>query len=457
MGYNFIPCNREQLLLMPPDLREWVQKDHLVWFVLDAMAQMDLSAFYEGYREDGAGHTAFDPSMLASLLVYSYCRGQRSSRQMERLCEEDVVYRVITANQKPDHSTIARFRQDHLAAFERLFVEVLRLCKEAKLIKLGVVALDGTKMGGNTSLAANRTLNALTEEVRKILREAEETDAREDAQYGKDKRGDELPEELVDRKSRLARLKECKARLEREAEEAKAEQQRKIDERAKAEEESGQKMRGRAPRPPEETVDKEAKANVTDPDSRILKTRNGYEQGYNAQAVATENQIIVGAEVTKEENDIQQFDPMMESTKKTLTEAGVEEKIGAVACDAGYCSDANLATEEKKEDGPELFIATKKDWKQRKELKEASIQEDAIPEGLSLREKMECKLRTVRGKAIYAKRKIIIEPVFGQIKDVRKIRSFMMRGIEKVSAEWKLICATHNLLKLFRHGKVQFA
>lgn len=323
------------------------------------------------------------------------------------------------------------------------------------MIKLGIVALDGTKMAGNASLSANRTNEALRREVSRILAEANEIDAKEDALYGKDKRGDELPEDLADPRSRLARLKECKERLDREEKEAKETQQNKIDERTKKEEETGHKSRGRKLGSAEKAVDKEVKANVTDPESRIMKTRNGYVQGYNAQAVATEEQIIISAEVTQQENDIQQLTPMLESTSKSLVEAGIADKVEAMACDAGYCSDANIETNGNKE--TELYIATKKDWKQNKELRKEEVLPDQIPEGLGYKDAMEYKLMTAKGKEIYGKRKIIIEPIFGQIKDCRKIRSFMMRGIKLASAEWKLICATHNLLKLFRSGKLQFA
>jgi transposase len=442
-------------MLLPPDIREWVGRGELVWFVIATMEIMDKSEFYKGYREDGKGNTAFEPLMMATLLVYAYCNGELSSRRIEKLCGLDVAFRVITANRKPDHATISRFRKENKVALEKLFVEVLKLCKRAKMVRLGVVALDGTKMAGNASLSANRTNEALTEEVKKILKKAEEKDAEEDALFGANKRGDELPEELTDPRSRYARLKECKERLDREAAEAKEAQQQKIDERAQKEEASGEKPRGRKPVSAEEAVNKEAKANVTDPDSRIMKTRSGYVQGFNAQAIATEDQIIISAEVTQQENDIQQLGPMLECAEKTLAAADVTGKIEAAACDAGYCSDANIEMHGNK--GTELFIATKKDWKHRKELKNETVLPDEIPEGLSKKEAMEYKLKTAKGKEIYAKRKIIIEPIFGQIKDGRKIRRFMLRGIELVSAEWKLICATHNLLKLFRSGKLKFA
>jgi hypothetical protein len=336
-----------------------------------------------------------------------------------------------------------------------LFVEILKLCKAGGLVKLGVVALDGTKIAANASLAANRTEAGLESEVEKIFKEAEAVDAAEDTLFGADRRGDELPEGWQDRQSRLARLKECKERLEREAAEAMAAQQSKIDKRAEEEEATGQKKRGRKPNPAEDAVNEEAKANVTDPESRIMKTRNGFVQGYNAQAMATEDQVIIAADVTQEENDMHQAHPMIDQAQKTLAEAGVEEKIEAAAMDAGYFSEATVTSATK--DDPELFIATKKDWKQRKELNVTDVLTGSMPEGLSVKEQMEYKLKTERGREIYGKRKTIIEPIFGQMKDGRRIRTFLMRGIEAAQAEWQLICATHNLLKLFRRKSLQFA
>lgn len=455
MSYNFVPCNRDQLFLLPPDIREWISADHLVWFVLDAVEQMDIRPFYEGYREDGKGNTAYDPSMMVSLLVYSYCVGDRSSRRIEKLCGQDVAFRVITANHKPDHATIARFRQDNAVALEHLFVEVLKLCKEAKMLKLGVVALDGTKMKGNASLAANRTQDSLETEVKKILQEADEIDTTEDARYGVERSGEELPQELVERHSRLERLRECKRRLEQEAAQAQAAQQQKIDQREQEEAESGHKKRGRKPLPSKQVINQEAKANVTDPESRIMKTRSGFVQGYNAQAMATEDQIILAADVTQEENDVNQLHPMVDKAQQTLAQAEVEDKIDAVAIDAGYFSETNVT--DATADDPQLFIATRKDWKQRKEQKTEDTPRGRIPGRLTVKQRMERKLLTKEGKRIYAKRKTIIEPIFGQIKDARGIRAFLLRGTEAVKAEWNLICATHNLLKIFRGGKLQFA
>jgi transposase len=448
MSYNFKHCNREQLFFLPPDIRNWLNDDHLAYFIIDAVGQMDIRPFYRSYREDGRGGQGFEPSMMVCLILYAYSVGERSSRKVERLCEHDVAFRVIAANAKPDHATIARFRKDHCDLFETLFLEILRLCKAAKMLRLGVVALDGTKIGANASLAANRTDASLAAEIKKIFEEAAALDAEEDAKYGPKNRGDEMPKELRDPVSRIARLKECKKRLEEEATLAKTEQQDKIDKRAESEKESGKKKRGRKPRSPEEVVDEEAKANVTDPESRIMKTRSGYIQGYNAQAMATEDQIIIAADVTQEENDLKQARPMIDKSKSVLTSIGVEEKMESCALDAGYFSEAvvNSATD----NDPELFIATKKDWKQCKELRSEEVFSEPIPEDLGTKERMAYKLKTERGKTVYAKRKIIIEPIFGQVKSCRRIRDFMMRGLQTAKGEWQLICATHNLLKLFR-------
>jgi transposase len=341
MSYNFIECNREQPYLLPPSLRDWLPEGHLAWFVLDAIRSMDLWVFYGKYRIDGWGGSAYEPSMMVGLLLYAYCIGERSSRKIERLCEVDIAFRVITANNMPDHCTIARFRKDNKEALLELFGQVLRLCAEAGLVNVGVVSLDGTKVKGDASLAANRKLESIQEEVKKMLEEAEAKDREEDDLFGPNRRGDELPEELRNQQSRLARLKECKERLEREQSEARTKQQGKIDEREAEEKVTGKKKRGRKPKRPEEAVDPEAKANVTDPDSRIMKTRAGFIQGYNAQVVVTEDQIILATEVTVEENDVHQLHPMLEKTRENLQAIGVEDKIKAVLGDAGYWSEAN--------------------------------------------------------------------------------------------------------------------
>lgn len=451
MAYNFISCDRGQKYLLPPSLLEWLPEGDLTWFILDAVEQMEVGDFYKKHRSDGWGRAAFEPSMMVSLLLYGYCMGERSSRRIEQLCERDIGFRVIAANRRPDHSTIARFRKEHEKELEKLFTEVLKLCAEAGLVKVGIVALDGTKMKAHAALSSNRTQKHIEEEVEKMLGEAASKDAEEDRKFGKDKRGDELPEELRGRQSRLIRLKECKERLEREATEEVASQQRRIDAREAEEAETGRKKRGRKPKEPEEVKNKEAKANITDPESRIMKGRVGYVQGYNGQAVVTEGQIIVAAELTQEENDVQQLDPMVKRAGENLIEVGVKEEMGVGVADAGYWSEANV----KDASGtmPELLIATKKDWKQREAIREQEPPRGRIPDGLSERERMERKLLTKRGKRLYSKRGQMIEAVFGQIKEIRRMRRFIRRGLSACASEWKLMCATHNLLKLFRSGK----
>jgi transposase len=449
--YNFIPTQRDQDLLLPPSLREWLPEQDLSWFIIDAVSQMNLEPFYTKYRNDGWGNAAYDPEMMVSLMLYAYCLGVRSSRQIERRCERDIAFRVITANQKPDHTTIARFRQANQKELSALFTEVLRLCAEAGLVNVGLVALDGTKVKANASLGANRTYVWIEKTVQKMLEEAAVKDEEEDQLYGSDKRGDELPEDLQDRDKRLARLKEAKQRLKQEAEEAVSKQAQKIKQREEEERDSGKKKRGRKPKHPNEKPQMESKANTTDPQSRIMKTRTGYVQGYNAQAVVTEEQIIVAADVTQEENDKQQLHPMLEQAQAELSEAGVDDKVGTALQDAGYWSENNILKADP--EGPELLIATTKDWKQRKALREKDPPRGRIPKGLSAMDRMERKLRTRRGWGLYKRRGYIVEPIFGQIKEIRRCDHFMRRGHIAVQSEWRLIAATHNLLKLWRSGE----
>lgn len=451
MGYHFLPCERDQLYLLPPALQDWLPEGDLAWFILDAVAQMNLTAIERTYRADGWGQAAYEPAMMVALLLYAYCLGERSSRRIERLCQRDLAFRVITANQGPDHTTIARFRQTHEIALATLFTQVLRLCAEAGLLKVGIVALDGTKIKANAALASNRTVETITAEVSRMLTEAQATDADEDRQYGAARCGDELPEALRDRTSRLTRLRACQERLEREAADATAQQQAKIETRRAEEAATGQKKRGRKPKAAEAAADSTAKANVTDPESRIMKTQGGYVQGYNAQAVVTEAQIIVAAEVTQEENDIKQLRPMLKRAQANLKAIAHLQAVGMALADAGYCSEANLM--EADPDGPVLLIATNKDWKQRQALREQPPPRGRAPKGLTARDRMERTLLTKRGRHLYKKRGQTVEPVFGQIKSARGCDGCMRRGTAACDSEWKLLCATHNLLKLWRNGK----
>jgi transposase len=452
-GYNFIRPNRDQLFLLPPALQDWLPSDDLAYFLLDAVDQFDLTPFYAAYRADGVGQAAFQPHMMVALLLYAYCLGVRSSRQIERLCERDIAFRVVAGNLRPDHATIARFRQRRSEALQGLFTDILRLCKEAGLVKVGLVALDGTKVAADAALEANRTYESIRAEVETILKDAESKDAEEAQLFGPEHRGDELPEAMQERSGRLERLKRCRERLEGEAAAAAAEHARKLQEREAQEAETGQKLRGRKPKPVSEAPEAEARANVTDPDSRIMKTRRGFVQAYNAQAVATAAQIIVAAEVTPEENDVGQLHPMLEATAKELKAAGIEETVKAALVDAGYCSEENF--QQGDPEGPELFVATRKDWKQRERMRQAPAPRGRIPAHLSRRQRMERKLLTKRGRRLYRQRSRIIEPVFGQIKACRGIDRFARRGLANCQSEWKVICGTHNLLKLWRSGKAR--
>jgi hypothetical protein len=389
--------------------------------------------------------------MMAALLSYAHCLGVRSSRQIERLCQRDVAFRVVAGNLRPDHATVARSRRRHTEALKGLFTDILRLCKEAGLVKVGVVALDGTKMAADAALDAHRNHESIRAEVESMPEEAESTDAEEDRRVGPEHRGDELPEAMRDRGGRLGRLKRGRERLEAEAAAAAAERARKLGERAAKEAEPGQELRGREPKPVSEAPEVEAKADVTDPDSRIMQTRRGYVRGYNAQAAATAEQIIVAAEVTPEENDVGQLPPMLAATSTELKAAGVDETVGAVLVDAGYCSEEDL--EPADPEGPEVFVATRKDWKQREQMRQAPPPRGRIPGPLSRRARMGRELLTKRGRRLYEQRGQILEPVFGQTEACRGIDRFMQRGLANCQAEWEVICGAPNLLKLWRSGK----
>jgi transposase len=306
MGYNFRPVERDQQFLMPPSLLDWLPGDDLAWLVIDVVAELDLSAIHDRYRADGWGAPAFDPAMMTALLLYAYATGERSSRRIEARCRRDIAYRVVTANQAPDHSTIARFRADHEVALAHLFGEVLRICAAAGLGAVGLVALDGTRLAADAARDANRTAAQLDEEIGRILAEAAAIDAAEDAEYGPDRRGDELPAELGDRHSRLARLREARARLATEdADRQAAHEQRRV-ERADREATAGHPTVGARPGPTP-APRTEARANVTDPDSRMMRTRAGWTLGYNGQAVVAADGLIVAAELTQEAADATQL------------------------------------------------------------------------------------------------------------------------------------------------------
>ncbi len=444
MAYNFLRSDRDQPFLLPPDLRDWLPQGHLAWFILDVVDQLDLVPFYQAHRDDGHGRPAYDPKLLLGVLLYGYCLGVRSSRQLERRCHEDIAFRVLAANQAPDHVTIARFRARHEQTLAGFLVQSLQLCAAAGMVKVGMVALDGTKLAGNAADKANRTHERLQAEVAEILRQAAEADQREDLEHGQ-ARGDELPAGLASKAGRLDRLRQAKARLEAEA----AERARRFAERSAAATVAaaakGKPPPTLKPRARDEAPNPKATANITDPDSRLLHTRKGRVQGYNAQAATTLEQVIVAAELTQDANDFQQLQPMLQATTATLAAAGIAQRPDTLAADSGYWSIANLT---QIPDAPELLIPPPRHGRHGKPRKDGKPSASKSDE---LRAAMKRKLTSDDGKACYAKRKETVEPVFGQIKDGRGARRFMRRGLRACEAEWKLLCGTHNLLKLWRH------
>ena len=462
MSKQFRNCDLNQAYLLPPSLQDWLPEGHLARFVADLVETLDLSAIYAKYEEgDGRGLAAYDPRMMVRLLIYAYCRGVPGSRRIERATYEDLGFRYLAADQHPDHDTIASFRQEHLASLAQLFVQVLRLCQRAGLVKLGHVALDGTKVKANASKhkamsyeRMGETEKKLEAEVEALLAEAARIDAEEDGKYGKGKRGDELPEELARRESRLAKIREAKAALEEEAREAakkkQAEVEARLRERERQEEERGRKLGGRPPQAPDPEqsrkrgTEPKAQRNFTDPDSRIMKdgATKEFVQGYNAQAaVDSQAQVIVAASVTQEANDKKQLVPMLEQVE-VMTGSKPEQ----ATADAGYFSEQSVT--DPRLEGVDLLVAPDR----QKHGEKGPAATGPPPPEAGVAERMREKLRTVEGRAVYKMRKAVVEPVFGQIKEARGFRKFLLRGLEKVQAEWKLICVTHNLLKLFQSG-----
>ena len=445
MAYNLITAQRDQVFLLPPTLTEWLPRTHLVYQVIDAVEQMDMRPFLQRYNAGGAGQAAFDPAIMVALLLFGYCVGERSSRRLERYCHEHIAFRVITGNQQPHFTTIARFRRDHEAALNGLFVRVLELCHKAGLVDLSLVAIDGTKIAANAAIAANRDRKWIEEQVSRMLAEAETTDAAEDALYG-DARGDELPGTCGDREQRLAKLRAAKRELDDEQRAKDLAFAAQLEERKAQERSSGKKKRGRKPQPP--PVDETQQVNVTDPESRIMKETRGFLQGYNAQAVVSKNQIILAAEITQQANDVQQLEPMLDAMQGNLESIGGTGVVGTVLADAGYWSEENAVGECASE--RDLLIATRNRHKQRKEDRDRGTPRGRIPNNATARERMDRRLRTADGKKKYSRRGVIVEPVFGHVKEVRRGRRFMRRGLTACDSEWKLMATAHNVCKLHR-------
>jgi transposase len=461
MGKTFRPYDISQLLLLPPDLRQWLPDDHLALYVSDVVEQLDLSAILKPYEEgDARGQPPYHPQMMVKLLLYGYCVGKLSSRKIEQASYDDVGFRVLSGNQQPDHASIAEFRKRHLPELAKLFVQVLQLCERAGLVKLGHVAIDGTKIKANASKYQTMTYAGLTEAeqklaatVARLLAEAERVDKAEDELYGPAKGGDELPEELRESKSRLARIRELKADLEREAREA-AEQQaaaakEQNEERLRKAKERGKKPGRLAAVPdPEQAVPRpKARRNFTDIESRMMKDHasNTFVQGYNAQlGVDAQAQIIVAATVVQAGNDQQQLVPLLVRVKQNLGQLPA-----SVSADAGYFSAAAVTAEEIKS----VAVHVPPNAPEPQACEYAA----PLPENATVQERMWHKLKSKEGAAIYNQRKAIVEPVFAYLKHVRGFRQFLLRGQARVEAEWLLMCLTHNLLKMFRAQQPQKA
>lgn len=434
-------------------MKDWLPAGHLAHFISELVDEsLDLGAITKVYEREDRGYPPYHPVMMTKVLLYAYSLGMPSSRKIEKCLLEDVGFRMLAANNAPNFRTIADFRKEHLVALDGLFLQVLRLCQKAGMVKLGHVALDGTKMTANASkhkamsyARMKKTEAQLQAEVAEFLRRAAEIDEAEDAEYGRDKRGDELPAELAYREGRLKKIREAKAELEREArEEAEAK-------KAEGEKRAAKDPQHSHPKAPDPTPKDKAQKNFTDPDSRIMPRpgdRLAFIQAYNCQAaVDGEEQVIVAADVAQQTNDSWQAEPMLKQVKKNMGAVPAKASM-----DAGYFGKDNIAAIEKM--GVEAFVPPER-------RKHGEVAPPAprgrIPKGLSAKELMRRKLSTIRGRTIYAKRKMIVEPVFGQIKQARGFRQFLLRGITKVKGEWSLICTTHNLLKLWRNTALKAA
>jgi transposase len=429
MAKTYRPYSPDQMFLLPPSLQDWLPENHLSYFVSDVVDQLDLSEIESYYEAEDRGQPPYHPRMMTKVLVYAYCDGIFSSRKIQKRLIEDVAFRVLAAGNQPDFRTISDFRKIHHKALEGLFQQVLRLALTAGAMKMGRVALDGTKVKANASkhkaMSYGRMKDderSLREEVRKLLAQAHAADDEEDARYGKNKSGDELPEELSRRETRLKKIREAKKVLEERT-------------RAEAEENGKSKDEAKEAKPKEK-----AQYNFSDPESRIMKGADGFVQAYNAQAaVESTMQLIVAQAVTQEANDKQQVVPMVEAIEQ---QAG--RRPEELLADSGYCSDKNL--EHLVNQGIDAYVATER----KKHGEKKNCKHGPLPNGANRVDRMRRKLQTKAGAAIYAARKSIVEPVFGQIKQARGFRQFLLRGIEKVRAEWAMVCMTHNILKIYR-------
>jgi len=462
-GKSYRPWNPETYAQQAHAPAAQLPEDDLVFFLLDVVPTLDLSKIHATYQDETRGAPPFDPAMMTCLLLYAYCVGVFSSRKIAQACERNLAFLAIVGDDRPDFRTISLFRKTHLEVFADVFVQVLRLAQAAGLVRLGTIAVDGTKIQGNASRHKAMSYGYMTQEVVRLraeidalLRQAHDVDTQDDAALGT-RRGDELPAELRRREDRLATITAAMRRLEAEAKAAAdAEGQRRAEDEAERQR-TGKKRRGREPGPIVETPAEKAQTNFTDPELSIMRTANkGWEYCGNAQAsVDGACQIILACDVTDQCNDKQQAAPMAQATRAQLEAAEMApavEQSGArplipAALDTGYFSEAAVAALER--EGFDPHIATER---QRHHAATTASAAEPAPEPATAPERMRAKLGTASGRAVYARRKTIVEPVFGQIKEARGFRRFLLRGLAQVRGEWRLVCLTHNLLKIWRYG-----
>jgi len=459
MSKRYRPYNPDQQFLMPPSMREWLPAEHLCYFVSDTIDEMDLSDVESVYEKDLRGQPPYHPSMMTKVLFYAYCTGVFSSRKIAKKLEEDVAFRVLGAENRPDFRTISDFRKLHLEALSKLFKQVLMLCRQAGMVSLGHVALDGTKQKANASKHKAMSYGRMKEEcarleseISELLANAQRTDDEEDKEYGAEVRGDELPEELAFREGRVARIRQAISELEAEAKESAGCECEKQGESDVVEASSDEpqrvsackpKKRGRPPKKPVGVPDDKAQKNFTDSESRIMLAGDkSFIQGYNAQAaVDSEYQVVVATMVSNQAADAPHAQPMTEKIKSNNGALPDEMSL-----DAGYYSDANVEYLQGK--GVDVYMPP---WRL-KHREYRNAKPEAVTVESTTRDRMRSKVLTDEGRARYGLRKVTVEPVFGQIKRCMGFRQFSMRGQEACEAEWSLVCAAHNLRKLFRHG-----
>ncbi len=458
MPQNLLRGDVDQGFLLPPDVRDWLPEGELVWTVKDVVESFDLSAFYGSYRANGQGAAAFDPAMMVAVLMYAHAVGVRSSRAIERHCVRDVAFRVLAGNQVPDHATIARFFARHREPLQGLFAQVLRLCHEAGMVRLGVIAVDGTKIAANASWSANHTSASLAHQVAQeqtrfdalaaeLLAEHAATDEAEDVGCGPG-RGDELPVPLRRRAERLSRLKEAKQRLDDEQAAAVADQEAKKAEWARRKEAGVRRGAPPGEHPPGRNPDKDKppRANTTDPDCRTMRGGRGLVQGYNAQAAVTADQVIVGEMITQDAVDAGLAFDVADTVTDHLDQAGIQQRPETWTADAGYANEEAFVEAENR--GVHLLAPMVSDERR------TAGEDPAGDKPLTKRPataRAQAKLRTRQGRDEYALRGRTVEPVFGQIKDRQGIRQFLRRGLDNVTTEWSLTCTVHNLRKIHAH------